>query len=275
MKLSLMTFMVEVPLIFEGKEGDDFAAAIDAILSAAANAGYEMVDLVHVTILKLGVEKMKELLDKNHLKLNCVLYLGVLEDMSLIPFILDTSNELNFRKLMLVPGRIHEGNKEELGLILCEAFREIVGQANSYGITCVIEDDPNITYPMCSTEELHKILDQIPDLRMVYDTANMLPAGETPAEYFLQFKDKIAHMHIKDMVVVHNPEENAQIGMDGRYYKNAPHREGVIPFGQLISLFRDCGYDDTMAVEFLPREGWCLTDDLRDVREYLLSLWTL
>lgn len=247
---------------------------LEKILKNAAEAGFEAVDLTHFIIVGVGEEKTKALLEKYNLELNCILYVGVAEDCSQAERVVRLTENFRCKKIMLVPGTI-EMERTALFERLVDSFTKVVEAANSRGITCVIEDDPNIKIPMVSMAELHALLEAVPGLKMVYDTANMLVAGEDPVEYYKEFAPEVAHMHIKDMRIENtfgNAGNMGQPGIDGRCYINVPHGEGQIDFKSLMEAFRNTAYDGTMALEYMPRAGVDMLEDFKYVKNWMEEL---
>ena len=61
------------------------------------------------------------------------------------------------------------------------------------------------------------------------------------------------------------PEGFANPGTDGRFYINAPHGTGVVDFDALIDTIRKSGYDDTLAIEYVPIPGADPAEDMKRV----------
>ncbi len=265
MKLSLMTFIMEYPLLYFEKDEERRRQNYEEILQGASEAGFQYIDISHPMILAIGADNMEQLLEKYHLQINCLTYLNVLESEEQLPVVMELAQRFACKKMMLVPG-VAEGEKDAIYQRMVSAFRNIVKEVEKYGITCMIEDDPDIRLPMCSTAEMHALFDAVAGLQMVYDTANMLVNGEEPLVYYEEFAKYVRHVHLKDIIVTEQqPEEHADPGIDGRFYMNAPPGKGVIPFNEIIDALRQHGYDDTLAVEFVPQKGVPLKEDLQQV----------
>ena len=178
----------------------------------------------------------------------------------------DTMEYLNCRKIMLVPGLPTE-DREELFKLIVQNYSKIVSLASQKGITCVCEDDPNIKIPCGSRKEVEAVLDAVPGLYLVYDSANMLPSGDEVIPYYEYFADRTAHIHLKDMAVTDTPEQFANPGVDHRFYLNAPHGTGIVDFDALFEALHKHGYNDTLAIEFVPMPGMDLEEDMKRVYE--------
>lgn len=265
MKLSLMTFIMEYPLLYFEKDEERRRQNYEEILQGASEAGFQYIDISHPMILAIGADNMEQLLEKYHLQINCLTYLNVLESEEQLPVVMELAQRFDCKKMMLVPG-IAEGEKDTIYQKMVNAFRKIVKEAEKYGITCMIEDDPDVRLPMCSTAEMHALFDAVPGLQMVYDTANMLVNGEEPLDYYEEFAEYVRHVHLKDIIVTEQqPEGHADLGIDGRFYMNAPHGKGVIQFDAILDTLQQHGYNDTLAVEFVPQKDVPLKQDLQQI----------
>ena len=268
MKLSMMTFMLEFPLLyFKPGTQEEKAKEVESFIDLTAKTGYEYIDLIWQTIQLVGKEEIKRMLEKNGLKLSCIICMDVAGNIDGADGIVDACEYLDCSKIMLVPGAPTEDRKELFDLMV-KNYSKIVDLAAEKGIVCVCEDDPNITVPCGTREELESILDAVPGLKVVYDSANMLPSCDEVVPYYEHFADRVAHVHLKDMAVAETkPEEYANPGADGRFYLNAPHGTGVVDFDALFEALKKHGYDDTLAIEFVPMPGMDLEEDMKRVYE--------
>ena len=263
MELSMMTFMLEFPVIFYKQETQaEKVKEIESFIELTAKTGYKNIDLLWQTIQLVGKENIKRSLEENGLKLSCIICMDVAGNIEGADGIVDTCEYLNCKKIMLVQGLPME-NKKELFDLMVRNYAKIVNLAAEKGIICVCEDDPNIKVPCGSRNEVEAILNAVPGLRLVYDSANMLPSGDEAVSYYEYFADRTAHVHLKDMSVTDTmPEEYANPGVDGRFYLNAPHGTGIVDFDALFKAFERHGYNDTLAIEFVPMPEMDLEKDM-------------
>lgn len=266
MQLSMMTFMLEFPVLFFMESSiEEKKNAIENFIELTAKTGFKKIDLIWQTIKLVGKDDIKKMLDTNGLTLNCIIYMGIAENDEDTPSVVETAEFFGCKKIMLVPGAAGEDRSEAFHRMV-EVYTKIVNLASEKGIVCVIEDDPNIAIPMATREEIDALLNAVPGLRVVYDSANMLPVCDDPVEYYKYFADKTAHIHIKDMQIADTkPEGYANPGIDGRFYINAPHKTGVVDFESLFEAIKESGYDDTLAIEFVPISGMPLEEDFKRV----------
>lgn len=266
MELSMMTFMLEFPVLFF-KQGtrEEKAKEIEAIIELTAETGYKNIDLIWQTIQLVGIDEIKRMLEENGLNLSCIICMDVAGNIEGTDGMVEACEYLKCRKIMLVPGTPTD-DKKKLFDLMVRNYKKIVDLAARKNIVCVCEDDPNIKVPCGTREEVDAILNAVPGLRLVYDSANMLPSGDEVVPYYEYFADRTAHIHIKDMAVEDTmPEQYSNPGADGRFYLNAPHGTGIVDFDALFEAIRKHGYNDTLAIEFVPMPGMDLKEDMKRV----------
>lgn len=273
MELSMMTFMLEFPVLFFKEDSkENKVKEIKTFVELTAKTGYKKIDMILQSIQLAGKEEIKKMLDTNGLTLNCIIYMGIAENDENTPEVVEIAEYFGCKKIMLVPGRIDENRSKAFDRMV-EVYTKAVHLASEKGIVCVIEDDPNIKIPMSTREELDALLNAVPGLRVVYDSANMLPVGDDPVQYYEYFADRTSHIHIKDMQIADShPEGYANPGTDGRFYINAPHKTGVVDFEALFAAIKKSGYNDTLAIEYVPMQGVSLEEDFKRVYDMFKKL---
>ena len=266
MELSMMTFMLEFPvLFFEQGTREEKVKKIESFIELTAKTGYKNIDLIWQTIQFVGIEKIKCALEENGLKLSCIICMDVAGNSEGTDGIVEACEYLDCRKIMLVPGT-PAGNKKEFFDLMVKNYSKIVHLAAQRGIICVCEDDPDIRVHCGTREEVDAILNAVPGLRLVYDSANMLPSGDEVVPYYEYFADRTAHIHIKDMAVSDTkPEQYSNPGVDKRFYINAPHGTGIVDFDALFEALHKHGYNGTLAIEYVPMPGMDLKEDMKRV----------
>lgn len=266
MELSMMTFMLEFPVLFFKEDSkENKVKEIEKFIELTSKTGYKKIDMIFQTIQLAGKEEIKRMLDTNGLTLNCIIYMGIAENDEKTPEVVEIAEYFDCKKIMLVPGQLNETRSKSFDRMV-EVYTRIVNLAAEKGMVCLIEDDPNIKIPMSTREELDSLLNAVPGLRVVYDSANMLPIGDDPVSYYEYFADRTSHIHIKDMQILDiHPEGYANPGTDGRFYINAPHNTGVVDFEALFAAIKKSCYNDTLAIEYVPMQGGSLEDDFKRV----------
>lgn len=93
-------------------------------------------------------------------------------------------------------------------------------------------------------------MSNVSGLKLTYDTANMLVAGEEPKAYYEQFKDHIGYCHLKDVRIAEGDESVGDIMSDGRKMITAIHGPGIIDFKSVLEWFKRDRYDGYLSVEY-------------------------
>jgi sugar phosphate isomerase/epimerase len=124
-------------------------------------------------------------------------------------------------------------------------LREIKKRFDDAGITCVHENCMN--YGGMSISHALRLLDAVPGLRWVYDTANPLfnedrdhpGQRQDPWAFYQAVKPAISHIHIKDGI--YNPAKK-----DLDY---TPPGEGHAPILQILNNLQRTGYQGFISIE--------------------------
>jgi len=96
-------------------------------------------------------------------------------------------------------GRKPEGySDEEVIALMRQYYRVVLDWAERYHI--IINVEPHGPYTT-NPETMERILGfyHSPYLRMNFDTGNTFIAGQDPVEFLRRFRDKVSHVHIKDV----------------------------------------------------------------------------
>lgn len=285
MKLSLMLINLTLPIFldetFKPKDNIDLEQ-YEAMLKMAHEAGFEAVDISNMEFDLLGAEGVKKLLEKYHLQCCSVILFEnytCLEEKEQLrvekytQFMIDCTATVGGKVIMLVSTRGVPGlTKQQLQQGLIENLTNAVKYASNKGVTICVEDFPNIELPMCSMDEIELLLKEVPGLRLVYDSANMLVVGEKPYEYFEHFKNDIYYYHLKDVVIETEDTLGGDLMSDGRKMFATLPGKGIIDFASLLKWIAFSDYKGYMCVEY-PQ----LIDDkinhetnLRNIRNVLM-----
>ena len=130
---------------------------------------------------------------------------------------------------------------EEGRRIYSENLALLADYAASFDITATIEDFDPTPDLACSAEHCMEILNAAgPQPKLTFDTGNFFEAGEVSTEIFPLVKDRIAHCHIKDVVLTPEGPRRKSACIIG---------EGVADIPQCVKLLESIGYDDYLSVE--------------------------
>jgi len=111
-----------------------------------------------------------------------------------------------------------------------------------------------------------------PFLRLNFDTGNSFIAGQDPVEFCKRFRDKVAHVHIKD--VSESLAAIARGGQTGIALSHCAVGEGVNApnIRRIISLLHEAGYTGHLSIECEGQGGPLLTRSLHWLRNTLEEL---
>ncbi len=140
-------------------------------------------------------------------------------------------------------------SRDEIHSIYAERWQKAVLLAKEKGIQTVIEDTPDQRLHLCRAEDVKHFLSLLPSVKLIYDSGNMILAGEDPLAYASVMKDQIACVHIKDMKPVPADQRGADIAFDGRTMSSARHGDGVIPIEKVVCLLKEQGYSGRYVAE--------------------------
>lgn len=169
--------------------------------------------------------------------------------------------ELGARLYMIVPmnaqrdGRVCAAlGKAEVQKRLKRYFSLAVGMAEGTGIRVCFETTPWDYTCLSGAEDCRRILEQVPGLALVYDTANMLPHGDEPLEYYEALKPYIVHTHLKDVALTEATWRDrlfrAERAKSGKVMKCCVFGEGIIPLKEILRRMERDGYRGSYALEY-------------------------
>ena len=263
MKLSLMTINLTRSILLDERyqpRPDPDAGAYEDILRRAKAAGFQGVDLTGNELLVFGPERVAALLEAKGLRCASVIHFD--NYTSLDPEetaavaertrrIIDGCALLGTKVLMLVAGWPTPGaSREALFEGLCANLRPAVAYAGDRLRVCV-EDFPSTELPMSAAADMGRLLEAVPGLGLVYDSANMLTEGEDPMGYFHRFARSIAYYHLKDVRLSDTADYGDRL-RDGRRMITTVHGGGVIDFAALGGLLGFMEYEGFLSLEYAP-----------------------
>ncbi len=137
---------------------------------------------------------------------------------------------------------------------VARALNEIAGFASDNGVTIAIETHDEAA----RLEILMRLLEMLdPSIKILYDPANMIMAGERHEESFESIKSRIAHVHIKDFVLE-----------GGRIVYVRPGR-GIVPLCRIVRDLHETGYQGYISVEWEKMWHPYLDDPNQVIPEYI------
>ncbi|MCK4244981.1 MAG: sugar phosphate isomerase/epimerase [Candidatus Omnitrophica bacterium] len=141
-------------------------------------------------------------------------------------------------------GLSREGSRRNVVTGLKEAVE--VGKAA--GVIVTVEHFPDFRSPFIVSTDVNKALKEIPDLKITFDSGNVLTGGEEPVRAFLNSKDSIVHTHFKDWTL--STDKKGLKGLDGRYYSPALIGEGIVDHKSVLRAMKRAGYGGYINLEY-------------------------
>lgn len=277
MKLSLMTFPFIIDVMTK-------KMSVNGIYKLAKSHGVDHVDMMMIEIQRYGIHNIKSAFKENNMKLSCLIshipFLSSSEDeiVALIDQSSSLAQEFGCSTVMIVPlalamsltdnpiSLLEGQSKEELTYKLIKYFKIAVERASVQGIKICVEDTPSCKIPLSGIADCRKLLESVPGLGLVYDTANMIPAGDDSINFYKELKQYICHIHLKDIKYV---EQSTDECVDGRYITACHWGEGIIPVNEIISLLNSEGYHLTAGIEYALTKPKSYNEHCDQLEEYL------
>ncbi|MCU0245120.1 MAG: sugar phosphate isomerase/epimerase [Bryobacter sp.] len=147
-------------------------------------------------------------------------------------------------------------------------YQQIVPVAEAYGITINIEPHGYYTTKPQFMAEMLAFVDS-PFLRMNFDTGNTFIAGQDPVAFLEQFKDRVSHVHVKD--VSPSLAAAARGDLTGIAVSHCAIGQGVNAdnIRRCLAILKTAGYDGVLSIECEGQGGPMLERSLEWVRSLL------
>jgi sugar phosphate isomerase/epimerase len=144
-------------------------------------------------------------------------------------------------------------------------YQQIVPVAEAYGIVINIEPHGFYTTKPEYMAEMLSYVDS-PFLRMNMDTGNTFIAGQDPIAFLRQFKDRVSHVHVKDV----SPSMMDSVGgLTGIAVSHCAIGDGVNASNivECLKILNDAGYDGVLSMECEGQGGPMIEKSLAWIRE--------
>lgn len=147
-------------------------------------------------------------------------------------------------------------------------YRQIVPVAELYGITINVEPHGFYTTKPEFMAEILGFCDS-PNLMMNFDTGNTFIAGQDPVEFLKTFRERVAHVHIKD--VSESLAASFRGELTGIAVSHCSIGEGVNSENIVacLSRLKQTGYSGVLSLECEGQGGPMIERSLKWVREAL------
>ena len=145
-------------------------------------------------------------------------------------------------------------------------YRQVLKHAEAYEITINIEPHGHFTTKPEFMAEMLAFADS-PYLRMNMDTGNTFIAGQDPVAFVTRFKEKVSHVHIKD--VSPSFAEAMRSKLTGIPVSHCAIGEGVNAgnIRKVVKILADAGYKGVLSIECEGAGGPMIEKSLAWVRQ--------
>ena len=144
--------------------------------------------------------------------------------------------EYGYDRLLLVPGLMSRESTAEDREAARQRIAAFTAKATAQGVKVMVEDYDNPRSLCFNTERLDSLFTLSSALGHVFDTGNYLFAGEDALACYDHFRERIAHVHLKDRVSATDMH-------------CVPAGSGCIPVAEIIQSLVNSGYDGWFTVE--------------------------
>jgi len=246
MKISMMSYTMA-----RGKWGKN--PSVEELCKFTQKLGLEGIDWV--TTYEIEPKEIRHIMDDFGLKTVCYTFFADINfpdkksrqpGLDKIKEGLVAASVLRTDKVMLPIGGKKEYSREESRKNVIEGLKDIVKIGKEFNIIITVEHFPDIKGPFLTSSDVNQAIKEVPELRITYDSGNVIIGKEDPVKGFLNSKDYIVHSHFKDWVI----SENGRPGMDGKLYEPALVGEGVVNYKSVINAMRQAGYNGYINLEY-------------------------
>ncbi len=180
---------------------------------------------------------------------------------------IDTALILGTDRVMLpFPGK-DAFSREESRANIIAGLSDAMDYAKSCGVMISTEHFSTPNAPFIVSADMNAAIRELPDLKVTFDSGNVLIGGENPVDGFLRSKESIVHVHFKDFA-----ENGCRFtGLDGRLYDAALIGEGIVDYPPLVAAMIDAGYDGWINIEYESGE-YPADKAVRKAIDYLKSI---
>ena len=137
--------------------------------------------------------------------------------------------------------------REQAFQSMVKGLTKCVEYGKRIGAVINTETLESIGVPFCSTGEMLRLFDAVPELKYTHDTGNPVIAMEDPIATYEALKDRVVSVHFKD--VEYTDKKTMMMDPLGRFLDRAILGEGEIDFRKHLELFRRDGYEGFITLE--------------------------
>lgn len=253
-KLSLMTFSFGFDILTK-------KMTIEDSFMLPARAGLHYVDVMNVKDEDISL--YQNAMKKTGVEVYCyICSLSFFSPEDMIREELDRqfsiATSLNAKLVMIVPYKsatdmktAKKVGRDRTREIMVKGYQLAVEKGREKKMQVCFETTPHDVLCLSGNDDCKYVLERVPGLGFVFDSANMLPHGDKTMEAYELLKDFIIHVHLKDVKLEKKwLSYGAECAKDGRVMKVCVWGEGVIPIHELYKRMVQDGYQGNFAIEY-------------------------
>ena len=270
MKYTLMSGMLEDAL--------GVILPFEEFVALAKEAGYEAVDVMAPHIDVSGTQA-KAILEKYDMTLSCVDMIAGFQDcvteesyqqlLGEVKGYIDLAAEAGSPTFLIMP-TVLKGTKgqdrEQLYDLILRGLKECTAYVIEKGMVPTTESLHTLEVPYCSTGDLLRVLQDVPEVTFTMDTGNSFPAQDGIMTTYERVKDRLLNFHIKYAVAVESGGK--YLCTNGKYMKILP----CDPIPQDLQILFDRLVTDHFE-GYIGYEGACAADNALDAAKEVLDFF--
>ena len=164
---------------------------------------------------------------------------------------LETAAELECRTVLIIPGFFTGNGDREMEMrAMTEGLRKTCEMAKPYGIVVTIEDFGHKMSPCTRIKDLKRIFEEVPELRLTFDTGNFLFDGADVLDAFEIFQSRICHAHLKDRLFEPLADgDTPDLSFTGEPFYSVAAGSGILPMEEILKRLMQQEYNGYVSVE--------------------------
>lgn len=164
----------------------------------------------------------------------------------------DKAIAMHANKIMIIPGFLKGGTnleRETEKQNMAKAIKQICEYADKRKVMVTIEDFDDKTSPIADSDGMLWFAEQIPSLKVTFDTGNFMYSCEEELVAFDKLKSRIGHVHCKDRSLNKVEGEEPKANVAGILMYASPVGYGCIPMKEIIKILSEMDYQGTLTIE--------------------------
>jgi len=231
---------------------DQTGLPLDKVVQEAAELG---IDYVHINgeFWMNNEQRVDEMLAKAGLRVGAADgFFGLTQgkEMDKAEELIRFMSRKGVEQLLLIPGFVHEAQSRQSAMDeAAKHMKHLVYLARSMHVQCSLEDFDNTSAPFGMWQELKWYMEQIPELRISFDTGNFAYFAQDAMEAYEQLAPYVCLVHLKDRKYEGRPGEKELAAVNGVKLFPSAVGSGEMPMGELIARLKADGFDGCMTIE--------------------------